>query len=560
MSRAARSGADGELTAVLAQVNPLVGDIAGNTEMIIDATRRSVGEHGAGLVAFPEMAITGYPPEDLLLRPQLHRRVERALATLCRCLERAVHVVVGYPKPSPAGLLNVAGVMHQGAVIAEGAKRLLPNYQVFDERRYFVPGQGVAVVPVRGFNVALSICEDLWEPAPSRDARSAGADLLVNINASPYHMGKAALRAETACRRAAENGLPVLYVNAVGGQDELVFDGGSLVADRNGRLVARAPHCASGLHPVRLARDGDGQVAVEPSELADADDAPSGVYQALALGLRDYADKNGFGSAVLGVSGGIDSALTLAVAADALGPERVTALMMPSRYTAKISVQDAEAEARALGVHYRSLSIEPLFEAARASLAEDLRAGAGDKTEENLQARCRGILLMAVSNRYGALALTTGNKSELSVGYATLYGDMAGGFNVLKDVSKTLVYQLAAHRNGRSAVIPERVLRRAPSAELAPDQKDSDSLPPYASLDPILERYIEAEHSRGAIVEAGFSAAHVDLAIRLVERNEFKRRQSPIGPRITQRGFGRDRRYPVTSGWALDEPDWKSIH
>ena len=553
------SDAQDGLTAVLAQVNPSVGDIAGNTEMIIESTRRAVDEHGAHLVAFPELALTGYPPEDLLLRPDLHQRVARALEVLCRCLDGAVHVVVGYPKPSPAGLLNVAGVVHRGVVVAEGAKRALPNYQVFDERRYFVPGQGATVVPVRGFRLALSVCEDLWEPEPGHDARIAGAEVLLNINASPFHAGKAAERSAMACRRAAENDLPVLYVNAVGGQDELVFDGGSLVASRRGALVSRAAHCATELHPARLVRDASGRADATPGPLAETPDPECEVYQALVLSLRDYVEKNRFRSVALGLSGGIDSALTLAIAVDAVGADRVTALMMPSRHTATMSRQDAESEAATLGVHYRSMSIEPLFEAARETLAEDLRAARADKTEENLQARCRGMLLMAVSNRHGALALTTGNKSELAVGYATLYGDMAGGFDALKDVSKTWVYRLAAYRNRLSAVIPERVLEREPSAELAPDQKDSDSLPPYECLDPILARCIEADQGRDVIIAAGFAPEHVDLAMHLVERNEFKRRQSPVGPRITQRGFGRDRRYPISSGWTLDEPDWAAI-
>ncbi len=553
-------GADHAITVTLAQVNPLVGDIAGNTQLILDATRRAVAEHGAKVVLFPELALTGYPPEDLLLRPAMCHRVERALETLCRCVDGDVHVVLGYPKRAPEGLLNMAGVVHRGQIVAEGAKCLLPNYQVFDERRYFVPGQGPVIFPMHGFKTALSICEDLWQPEPARHARAAGAELLINLNASPFHIGKPAARERLVCRQAADNALPILYVNAVGGQDELVFDGGSMAADGRGELMARAPHCVDGLYPVRLGRDRCGQVSMARAELAAPGDEATSVYQVLLLGLRDYVEKNGFQSVILGLSGGIDSALTLALAADALGAARVTALMMPSRYTSAMSLQDAEAEANALGVRYRTLSIEPLFEALLGALSEDLRSARDDSTEQNLQARCRGLLLMALSNRYGSLVLTTSNKSELAVGYATLYGDMAGGFNALKDVSKTRVYELARYRNQLSSVIPERVISRTPSAELAPDQKDSDSLPPYDVLDPVLQHYVENDLERDGIVQAGFAPEHVDCALLGVNRSEYKRRQAALGPRITERGFGRDRRHPVTSGWTLEEPDWAAFH
>ena len=535
------------LCVVMAQVNPLVGDIDGNTRLVLETSHRAVAEHGADVVVFPELVLTGYPPEDLLLRESVGPRVERALDVLAVGLPDA-WVLVGYPRPGDAGLHNMAGLFHGGRLVAEYAKSELPNYQVFDEKRYFVPGERACVVDVRGFRVGLSVCEDIWHPGPAARAVAAGAELILNINASPFHGGKHQQRVAVVSERAIAGGVPVVYVNMVGGQDELVFDGGSIAVDAAGELAARAPHFSEGLHPVSVQRQPDGRLSLD-GNIAPEPDHNTLVYDALVTGVRDYVLKNRFRGVVLGLSGGIDSALTLAVAVDALGADRVEAVMMPFRYTAAMSIEDAEAEAQALGVRFSVLSIEPMYEAFMATLSEEFAGTSADTTEQNLQARCRGVLLMAISNKKGLLVLTTGNKSEMAVGYSTLYGDMAGGFDVLKDVPKTLVFELARHRNRRGEVIPERVITRPPSAELAPDQKDEDNLPPYAVLDQILERYVERDMSRDAIVADGFDPQTVARVIRLVDLNEYKRRQAPVGVRVTQRAFGRDRRYPITSGW-----------
>ncbi len=536
-----------QLCVVMAQVNPLVGDIEGNTRMVVATSHRAVAEHGADVVVFPELMLSGYPPEDLLLRESIGPRIERALATLRAELPEA-WVLVGYPRPGAGGLRNVAGLFHGERLVAEYAKMELPNYQVFDEKRYFVPGDSACVVEIGGFRVGLSVCEDIWHAGPSERAVAAGAELLLNINASPYHAGKHHDRLAVVAERALEGGVAVVYANMVGGQDELVFDGGSIAVDAAGRLAARAPHFEEGLYPVRVLRGADGSVGLDGS-IAPEPEYHALVYSALVSGVRDYVLKNRFRGVVLGLSGGIDSALTLAIAVDALGAERVEAVMMPFRYTAAMSIEDAEAEAQALGVRFSVMSIEPMYEAFMSALAGEFAGSSLDTTEQNLQARCRGVVLMAISNKKGLLVLTTGNKSEMAVGYSTLYGDMAGGFDVLKDVPKTLVFELARHRNARSAVIPERVIIRPPSAELAPDQKDEDNLPPYAVLDQILERYVERDMSANAIVADGFDAQTVARVIRLVDLNEYKRRQAPVGVRVTQKAFGRDRRYPITSGW-----------
>jgi len=538
----------GKLTVVMAQINPLVGDIAGNVLKIIEQSHLAVDQHGADIVMYPELAITGYPPEDLLLRSSISVRVARALETLRHELPD-VWVVVGYPRRGPRGLENAAGVFKGGQLVAEYAKIELPNYQVFDEKRYFVPGDKPCVIDIAGFRTAITICEDIWHEGPTELAVAAGAELMLNINASPYHLDKQAERRQIVERRALQGNLAVLYVNQVGGQDELVFDGGSMAVGRDGTLAVCAPHFQEGLYPVRIERGAAGEVLVERGQIAADRSYHETVYQALVTGVRDYVNKNRFRGVVLGLSGGIDSALTLAVAVDALGPERVEAVMMPFRYTASMSIEDAQAEAESLGVSFKIISIEPMFDAFMGSLREEFGDLPVDVTEQNIQARCRGVLLMAISNKKGYLVLTTGNKSEMAVGYSTLYGDMAGGFDVLKDVPKTLVFELARYRNAVSPVIPQRVIDRPPSAELAPDQKDEDSLPPYPILDQILERYVERDMSANAIIAEGFDAETVRRVVRLVDLNEYKRRQAPIGVRITRKAFGRDRRYPVTSGW-----------
>ena len=536
-----------QLTVVMAQLNPMVGDIDGNTAAVIAALERAQREHRADVVLFPELMLTGYPPEDLLLRPSIGPRIERALAQLCAAVGDC-RAVVGYPRLVDGLLYNMAGVIHRGRIVAEYAKQELPNYQVFDEKRYFHAGSAPCVVDIDGLPVAITICEDIWHAAPMQRAAEAGARLMLNLNASPFHIGKQQQRIELLRQRVADGAMPICYANLVGAQDELVFDGASMAVDRDGSVRAMAPAFEAGLYAVTIDDDG-ARCSVLPARVVPALEAVPSVYAALVNGVRDYVGKNGFPGVVLGLSGGIDSALTLAVAVDALGAERVEAVMMPFRYTSEMSLEDAAEQAGRLGVRYRVLPIEPMYESFMATLDQEFAGLSADKTEENLQARIRGVLLMAISNKRGSLVLTTGNKSEMAVGYSTLYGDMAGGFDVLKDVPKTLVFRLANYRNAMSPVIPVRVIERPPSAELAPGQKDQDSLPPYDELDQILERYIERDQSQEQIVAAGFERSVVARVIRMVDLNEYKRRQAPIGVRITQRGFGRDRRYPITSRW-----------
>ncbi len=533
----------------MGQINTFVGDWQGNCERVITACRRAHATCTDAVVVFPELTLTGYPPEDLLLRPSLEQETEAVLAQLCAKLPPTLWVVVGYPRKRSDGLYNSAGVIHGGEVVAEYDKQSLPNYQVFDEKRYFQAGDSACVVHVAGVNVGITICEDIWEPEPIASARAAGAQLLINLNASPFHRGKPQERQAMVAERAQTNNLPVVYVNQVGGQDELVFDGGSFAVNRDGRVAASAVEFEEALCWLEIDGADVGPVTIREGVRTDARDDVAAVWQALVLGVRDYVNKNGFPGVVLGLSGGIDSAVTLAVAVDALGAERVNAVMMPFRYTASISIEDAQAQADAMGVAYRSISIEPLYESFTEALAEEFQGLAPNITEENLQARCRGVLLMSISNKKNLLVLTTGNKSELAVGYSTLYGDMAGGFDALKDCPKMLVYALARYRNSLNPCIPERVITRPPSAELAPDQKDEDSLPPYEVLDAIIEHYVEQDLSASDIIALGFAEADVRRVVRLIDLNEYKRRQAPVGVRITQRGFGRDRRYPITWAW-----------
>ena len=535
------------LRLVMAQVDLLVGDVSANTGRVIESAHRARDELNADLIVFPELTLTGYPPEDLLLRPGLQLLVDAALDRI-RTEISGIHMLVGHPEQTPEGRFNTASLIFQGEILARCRKHHLPNYSVFDEKRYFVSGEGFCVANVAGVPLGVSICEDIWMPQPARAAVDAGAKLLVNMNASPFHTGKGDEREAVVRKRIEETACPVVYVNLVGGQDELVFDGESFVLDTSGSTLVRAPACREGLYPVDF-EIADGLLRPLPGNVAARADEVASVYQALVLGVRDYIEKNGFGGAVIGLSGGIDSALVLAIAVDAIGAERVEAVMMPSRYTADMSREDAYAEAQALGVDYQEISIEQPFEAFLDALAVAFKGAEADTTEENIQARCRGVILMALSNKQGRIVLTTGNKSEMSVGYATLYGDMAGGFAPIKDVPKLLVYRLCEYRNSLTPVIPQRVLERAPSAELAPDQKDEDSLPPYTLLDPILEGYIEQDMSIEKLVSQGFDEATVRRIATLVDRNEYKRRQAPPGVRISQRAFGRDRRYPITSGF-----------
>ena len=531
----------------LAQINTLVGDIHGNCRRVVDAAIRARDELKAQLVVFPELTLAGYQPEDLLLRPGLYRHIDLAIADLCRKVA-GVHVLFGHPLRRDGRIFNACSLLHGGDLIATYAKQHLPNYGVFDEKRYFATGSRAVIVPVHGIPCALTICEDLWVPGTATQARDAGARLILNLNASPYHHGKTRLREQMLRTAATEGGLPIVYVNLVGGQDELVFDGGSLVVNARGGVVARAPHYRESLLPIDV-RIADGEIAVT-GEIHAPPVGEACIYGALVLGVSDYVRKNGFKGAVIGLSGGIDSALTLAIATDSLCSELVEAVLMPSRYTAAMSIEDARAQADALGVRHHTLPIEPPFTAFLDSLRPVFAGLPADAAEENIQARCRGVLLMAISNKTGRIVLTTGNKSEMAVGYATLYGDMAGGFAPLKDVPKTLVYRLAEYRNHLGAVIPQRVFDRPPTAELRPDQRDEDSLPPYAILDPILQRYVEEDQTPEQIIAAGFERETVARVVRMVDRNEYKRRQAAPGVRVTQRAFGRDRRYPITSGYS----------
>ena len=533
----------------LAQMDPVVGDLAANAKQIAGICREAA-EQGMQAVIFPELALSGYPPEDLLLRPEFIAAGERCLQSLCDELaELPLWVVLGYPRRTQRGLINALGVLHRGSIEAEYAKCRLPNYQVFDEKRYFVPGQDAVLCEIAGLRVGLSICEDIWRPEEAARARAAGAELLINANASPYHRGKQQERIDVLRQRVAETGLPILYVNMVGGQDELVFDGGSMAVDAGGETVLMAPNFCGGLFAVELSA-GSGGVELGPGERSPLLDELPEVHQALVMGLRSYVEKNHFPGVLLGLSGGIDSALTMVLAADALGSERVSAVMMPTRYTSQLSLDIAASNAAAVGVQLSQIDIEPIFQLILKALSTAFSGSEPDLTEENLQARIRGMILMALSNKHGQLLLSTGNKSEMAVGYSTLYGDMAGGFNPLKDVPKTLVYRLANYRNSISQVIPEDALTRPPSAELRPDQTDQDLLPPYEVLDSILDRYIDRDQGVDEIVAAGVAGTEqVRRVGRMVMRNEYKRRQAAIGIRISRRGFGRDRRYPVSSGW-----------
>ncbi|MDC1358236.1 NAD+ synthase [Gammaproteobacteria bacterium] len=545
-------------TVVMAQLNFVVGAIDDNTTLLIDSARRAIAEFNAQFVIFPELTLTSYPPEDLLLRPSLAPRMKVAMDRILAA-KLPTTLVFGYPESSDGKLYNSLAVVDHGKLLATYRKQCLPNYQVFDERRYFQAGNQPCVLEIHGLRLGFTICEDLWEEMPTQQFEHQSLDLLLNINASPFHRGKACERRQLLKRRAQAIDAPIAYVNLVGGQDELVFDGGSLAVDSVGNAVVQAPQFEAGLYPAVFKLSSSGRYeparvscATQPSDLAQ-------VYKALTIGVRDYVTKNGFKGVVLGLSGGIDSALTLAIAVDALGAHAVHAVMMPFEYTSQLSRDAAAEQAATLGVAYRSISIKSIYDQFVGALASEFEGLAEDVTEQNLQARCRGVLLMAISNKKGYLVLTTGNKSEIAVGYSTLYGDMAGGFDVLKDVSKTLVYELSKYRNelggagesGTFEAIPQRVIDRPPSAELAPGQVDQDNLPPYDILDRILELYIEEDASASAIVAEGFDEQLVRRVLRLVDVNEYKRRQSPTGVRLTRRGFGRDRRYPITNGWPI---------
>ena len=536
------------LKIALAQLDLLVGDVRGNAAKVIASARQARSELGADLVLYPELALSGYPPEDLLFHRGFRRQIEAGLRQLCAELPDA-RILLGFPEYAGGAIYNSAALIAAGEIAAIPRKAELPNYKVFDEKRYFRAGQQPTLAECRGFRTGLLVCEDIWEPHSAQLARAEGAQLLLVINASPYEIHKQREREETARARVREVGLPHAYVNLVGGQDELVFDGNSFAMDAQGQVVMRAPPFEEGTWVVEFTRDPRGRVVPLPGSVTPELTDEASVYRALVLGVRDYVDKHGFPGVVMGLSGGVDSALTLAVAVDALGSDRVQAVMMPSRYTSSMSLEDARQQAQLLGVKYSVLPIEEMFAATLATLKEEFAGLTADATEENIQSRCRMVLLMALSNKTGRMLLTTGNKSEMAVGYATLYGDMAGGFAPIKDCSKMLVYRLANYRNSLGRVIPPRVIEREPTAELRAGQKDSDSLPPYEILDPILEAFIEEDLSVDEIEARGFDRATVARVLDLVKRNEYKRRQAPPGVRVSRRAFGRDWRYPITSGY-----------
>ena len=559
----------------IGQINCTVGDLSGNSKKILEFAARA-REQGADVLLTPELSLCGYPPEDLLLREDFRAACDRALVALAAQV-KGISVLVGHPRQLGANLYNAASVLQEGRIAATYHKRDLPNYTVFDEERYFDsdgtpcvldikgvrvgvnicedvwgPGGETAARPVQAdakdgananaVNIGINICADVWEPEAPKLARQAGAQVLLVLNASPFHIGKLRTRYEVVRDRAAETGMAMVFCNLVGGQDELVFDGASFVMDGRGTLTHQLPAFEEALAIVEIGKDGP-----LPGRIAEELDIDASIYKALCLGVRDYLAKNGFPGALLGLSGGIDSALTLCIAADAIGADKVHAVMMPSQFTADISVEDSRDMVKRLGVRYSEIAIKPVFDAFMAALAPQFGKRPFDATEENLQARIRGTLLMALSNKFGSIVLTTGNKSEMSTGYATLYGDMAGGFAVLKDVTKKYVYRLARYRNTLSEVIPPRIIERPPSAELRAGQLDQDSLPPYEVLDAIIERYVEQDQSVAQIIAAGFSREDVDRVVKLVHLNEYKRRQAPVGIRITPRGFGKDWRYPITN-------------
>lgn len=528
----------------IAQINPTVGDLDGNCARILRCAEEAI-RAGASLLVTPEMALCGYSPEDLLLRADFNQACRAALRRLA-AEARSIALLVGHPEWIDGHCYNAASLLADGRIQAGYRKQQLPNYSVFDEVRYFSPGHQALVFEHQGVRLGVLICADLWDPAPAADAVQAGAELLLAMNASPFHLDKQAERHAAARARVAETGRALVYVNMVGGQDELVFDGASFALDADGALVRQCAEFEETLAVFEFRAGWPLAGEVQPSLPPEA-----AVYRALCLGLRDYVDKNGFPGVILGLSGGIDSALTLAIAVDALGADRVRAIMMPTAFTAAISLEDARAMAGTLGVRYSELPIEPLYALFVETLSADWGVRAPDVTEENLQARIRGMLLMAYSNKLGGIVLTTGNKSEMAVGYSTLYGDMAGGFALLKDVSKTMVYRLVRYRNALAPVIPQRAVDRPPSAELRHNQTDQDSLPPYATLDAIMEASVERDCSRADIIAQGHDPQDVDHVLRMIERSEYKRRQAPIGVRVTRRAFGRDWRYPVTAKFDL---------
>jgi NAD+ synthase (glutamine-hydrolysing) len=535
-----------KLRIVLAQLNMKVGDIAGNLEKHIKAANTARDVHKADIIVFPELSLVGYPPEDLLLRPSFIAAANDSLNSF-KAQTQGIHCIVGHPQQTSTGLLNTSSIVFNGTILGRYSKQYLPNYSIFDECRYFTPNLSPCVIPINGIPIGLLICEDLWHPSPIHQAAVQGARIIIANNASPFEPDKHERRLNTLAKRAKAANLPIIYVNTIGGQDELVFDGGSMIVDQTGSLCQYAGFANETLHPVEIEISStDTNI---PSDAFSVPDIEQRIYDCLVMGVRDYVHKNGFKGAIIGVSGGIDSALTLAIAVDALGSKNITAVYMPSHFNAAISEEDAITLAKNLGVEHQIISIEPSYNSFLKSLEPAFTGKKPDVTEENIQSRCRGLILMALSNKSGRLVLTTGNRSEFAVGYATIYGDMAGGFAVLKDVPKTMVYRLARYRNNIKPVIPQRTIERAPTAELAFDQKDEDTLPPYPILDKILELYLNSEQGIDEIIAQGFAPEIVKKVVNMIKKNEYKRRQAPVGTRINHQNFGRGWRYPITSGF-----------
>ena len=527
------------------QENPIVGDIEGNLNLAISAIEDLSSNGSPDIFLFSEMFITGYPPEDLILRDDLLKYAYEAVKKLSEVKPESF-VVIGYPKKEGDLIYNCAGVLRNHSIITEYKKQELPNYEVFDEKRYFEPGSSPGIFEVSGLRVALSVCEDIWHEKVIKQAYDNKADLILNINASPYHLKKIENRKELLINHSSKYSLPIVYANQIGGQDELVFDGTSMAIDGRGKQVIQLAKFKKDLKTI-IFEDKEGCLEAHSEMIIPDDNELEEVYQALVVGARDYIEKNKFPGAIIGSSGGIDSALTAAIAADAIGADKVRTFMMPFEYTSDMSIEDAAELANNLGIKHSTIPIGQIYDSFSCSLEDEFSGKEKDITEENLQSRCRGVILMALSNKSGDLVLTTGNKSETAVGYSTLYGDTAGGFCVLKDVPKTMVYELSKYRNTISKVIPERIIERPPSAELAPDQKDSDSLPDYEILDKIIELYVEQDKSKEEIANIGVDKKIVDRVIRLIDLSEYKRRQAPLGVKITSRGFGKDRRYPITN-------------
>ena len=530
----------------IVQENPIVGDIEGNLQLAINAIDKLSKQSSPDIFLFTEMFITGYPPEDLILRDDLLDASYEAVEKLCEVKPESF-IVIGYPKKEGDSIFNCAGVLRNKSVITEYKKQELPNYEVFDEKRYFQSGKGPGIFEVNGLRVGLSVCEDIWHENVIKQLHEKKTDLILNINASPFHLDKIKERKTLISGHAIDYSLPIVYANQVGGQDELVFDGTSMAMDGEGQQILQLEKFKEDYKIVNFTSDQEGKLSSEKREEIPEDRELEEVYKALVLGAKDYIQKNNFPGVLIGSSGGIDSALTAAIAADAIGPEKVRTFMLPFKFTSDMSVEDSEKLAVNLGIKHSVIPIGDIYESFADSLEDEFSGLEPDITEENLQSRCRGVILMALSNKSGELVLTTGNKSETAVGYSTLYGDTAGGFGVLKDVPKTLVYELSRYRNTISHVIPDRIIDRPPSAELAPDQQDSDSLPDYAILDKIIELYVEQDKSKVEIEESGIDKSMVDRVIRLIDLSEYKRRQAPLGVKITSRGFGKDRRYPITN-------------